>query len=187
MKSHLQLEVREGDILRQPDVEAVVIPTSDYLMLSGELGGRVRAEAGEEVDREAQAKGPVNIGDVEISGAGRLPLRHLLHAAVIGLRQEDVARFKEVRSLSGSDVIAAATLNSLDVANLHRVLSLAMPPLAASETEVPLSLCAELMVRAITDWSKANPESVLQRVVIVCPDGVSYEVFDRKAIETKAA
>jgi O-acetyl-ADP-ribose deacetylase (regulator of RNase III) len=183
----LQLELRSGDLLQQFDVDAIVLPASDYLLLGGRLGGEVRRRGGEEIDREAQRLGPVGLGDAVATTAGRLPFRCIIHAAVYGLAQDDLRRPKQKGTFTEGEVIAGATLNALSLAQLHRLHSIAMPPLGVEAADFPADQVADIMLGHIHEFAKANPESSLEKIVIVASDQPTYRIFQEKMIQSRAA
>src|SRR5438067_13447722 len=56
MESKLRIEIRLGNLTDQNDVEAIVNPTNDYLMLNGTTGGEIRKRGGDAIDRKRRAK-----------------------------------------------------------------------------------------------------------------------------------
>lgn len=67
---------------RIPDADALILPTSTTLRLLGGMAGAVSVAAGAEVEREAVASAPVNIGKIVATGAGRLTVGRIFHVAV---------------------------------------------------------------------------------------------------------
>jgi O-acetyl-ADP-ribose deacetylase (regulator of RNase III) len=187
MQARLQIEIRYGKLLRQTDVQAIVIPSNDYLMLTGRFGGEVRRQGGEQLDGEAQRLGPVGLGDVVSTSAGLLPFRCILHAAIYGLAQDDLRRPKQKGTFTEGEVIAAATLNALNLAQIHKLVSIALPPLGVEESDFPADQCADIMLGHIHDFAQTNADSPLRQVVIVVADEATYRIFQSKIIQSRAA
>src|SRR5437660_8004179 len=76
-------EVVEGDITKL-EVDAIANAANDRLWMGAGVAGAIKRAGGEEIEREAVAKGPIAIGDAVATGAGDLPARHVIHAAVMG-------------------------------------------------------------------------------------------------------
>ena len=68
----LELEVVEGDIAALA-VDAVANAANDRLWMGAGVAGALKRAGGEEIEREAVAKGPIAVGDAVATGAGRLP------------------------------------------------------------------------------------------------------------------
>ena len=187
MESKLRIEIRLGNLTDQNDVEAIVNPTNDYLMLNGTTGGEIRKRGGDAIDTEAQSKGQIALGEAVHTSAGKLPFRHIIHAAVIGLRQEDLQVKKHAGSATSGEIIGAATLNALDLANFLGLESVAFPPLGVADADYPAVNCADVMLGQIRAYASNNPESSLKRVIIVAPDRETFQTFDRKTIQQMAS
>jgi O-acetyl-ADP-ribose deacetylase (regulator of RNase III) len=187
MESKLRIEIRLGDLTEQNDVDAIVNPTNDYLMLSGTIGGAIRKRGGDAIDREAQSKGQIALGEAVHTSAGKLPFRHIIHAAVIGLRPEDLQVKKRPGSATSGDIIGAATLNALDLANFLGLMSIAFPPLGVADADFPPLQCADVMLNQIRAFGSAHPDGSLKRVVIVAPDQATFQMFNGKTIQQMAS
>src|ERR1051325_11465958 len=79
----MQLEVVEGDIAAL-EVDAVANAANDHLWMGAGVAGALKRAGGEEIEREAVAKGPVPLGTAVATSAGRLRAKHVLHGAVMG-------------------------------------------------------------------------------------------------------
>ncbi|HZU21666.1 MAG TPA: macro domain-containing protein, partial [Terriglobales bacterium] len=118
MKSHLVLEIRPGALLDQADVQAIVVPTNTELMLTGTLGGELKAQAGAAIDAEAQRRGPIALGEATHLQTPALPFRYIILAAVVGLRPDDLNREQQAGTFTAGRTISEATLNALDQAHI---------------------------------------------------------------------
>ena len=79
----MRLEVVEGDIAAL-EVDAVANAANDHLWMGAGVAGALKRAGGEEIEREAVAKGPIPLGSAVETGAGRLAARWVLHGAVMG-------------------------------------------------------------------------------------------------------
>lgn len=109
----MRMEVRQGDITQQPDMDAIVNAANTDLALGAGVAGAIRRRGGDEIDRDARAQGPIKLGAAVATSAGRLPNRWVIHAAAMGYRAEDDLIPKRAGSLSSAAIIRQATLNSL--------------------------------------------------------------------------
>ncbi|MGH3016295.1 MAG: macro domain-containing protein, partial [Gaiellaceae bacterium] len=79
----MKLEVVEGDITRL-EVDAIANAANDRLWMGAGVAGAIKNAGGEEIEHEAVAKGPIEVGDAVATGAGRLDARYVIHGAVMG-------------------------------------------------------------------------------------------------------
>jgi O-acetyl-ADP-ribose deacetylase (regulator of RNase III) len=179
----MRIEVRQGDITQQPDVDAIVNAANTDLALGAGVAGAIRRRGGEEVDREARAQGPVKLGTAVLTSAGNLPNRWVIHAAAMGYRSEDDLVPKRAGSLSSAAIVRDATLNSLQRAEEAGARSIAFPALATGVAAFPVDECAAAMMAAVRQYDSQNPRSAIQRVVFVLYGRSDYEHFQRALSE----
>jgi O-acetyl-ADP-ribose deacetylase len=145
----MELEVVEGDIT-ELDVDAVANAANNGLWMGAGVAGAIKRAGGEEIEREAIALGPIQVGQAVATSAGRLKAKHVVHAAVMG---QDLQ--------TSAELIAQATRRTLEVADELGVRSLALPAFGTGVGGFPIERCAELMV---TEARAFEPDS-LERVV----------------------
>src|SRR4051794_40707903 len=100
----LTLEIADGDIAAQ-STDAVVNAANNAFWMGSGVAGALKARGGSSIEAEAMAQGPFEAGECVVTSAGRLPARHVIHAAV--MRQD-------LRTTAG--FIERATRNSLALA-----------------------------------------------------------------------
>jgi O-acetyl-ADP-ribose deacetylase (regulator of RNase III) len=161
----LELEVVEGDIAAL-EVDAVANAANDRLWMGAGVAGALKRAGGEEIEREAVAKGPIVLGDAVATGAGRLPARWVIHAAVMG---QDLQ--------TSAEAIEKATRRTLEVADEIGAESLALPAFGTGVGGFPLDECARLMVAAV----RAHEPSTLRRVIFAVY-GTEAEAAFRNAL-----
>ena len=177
----MRIEIRQGDITAQPDVDAIVNAANADLALGAGVAGAIRRKGGDEIDREARAQGPIPLGEAVATTAGRLPNKFVIHAAAMGYRPEDARVPKRPGSMSSAAIIRDATRNSLLRAEERKLASIAFPALATGVAAFPVEECAEVIIGAVREFAHAHPESSVQRVVFVLYGAADYEVFRRHA------
>jgi len=180
-RSPLHIEITQGDITDQPDIDAIVNAANTDLALGAGVAGAIRRKGGDEIDREAQAKGPIRLGEAAATSAGRLPNRYVIHAAAMGYRTEDRRVTKRPGSQSSAEIIAEATKNSLKRAEELKLESIAFPALATGVARFPVDECAEAMIGAVRAYEQEHPTSSIQRVRFVLFGREDYETFERAA------
>jgi len=175
----MQIEVRQGDITAQPDVDAIVNAANTDLALGAGVAGAIRRKGGDEIDRAARALGPIRLGEAAATSAGRLPNKYVIHAAAMGYRPEDERVPKRPGSLSSAHIIRDATLNSLRRAEERKLSSIAFPALATGVAAFPVDECAATMIGAVRDYARTNPKSSIEHVVFVLFGEGDYQTFKR--------
>ncbi|HKP18140.1 MAG TPA: macro domain-containing protein [Gaiellaceae bacterium] len=145
----MELEVVNGDIAAL-EVDAVANAANNHLWMGAGVAGALKRAGGEEIEREAVAKGPIEVGDAVATGAGRLPARWVIHAAVMG---QDL--------VTDARLIRRATRRALEVADELGAESLALPAFGTGVGGFPLDDCARIMV----EEARRFEPSTLRRVV----------------------
>ena len=145
----MRLEVVEGDIAAL-DVDAIANAANNYLWMGAGVAGAIKRAGGEEIEREAVAKGPIEIGEAVVTGAGRLRARHVIHGAVMG---------QDLRTSAA--LVERTTRRCLEVADDLGACSVALPAFGTGVGGFPLGECARIMVAAV----QAYEPRALERVV----------------------
>ena len=144
-----ELSVVEGDITAL-DVDAIANAANDHLWMGAGVAGAIKRAGGDEIEREAVAKGPIGVGDAVATTAGRLKARYVIHGAVMG---------QDLRT--SPDLIGRTTLRCLEVADELSAASLALPAFGTGVGGFPLDECARIMVAAARGFEGRS----LRRVV----------------------
>jgi O-acetyl-ADP-ribose deacetylase len=159
----VQLEVVEGDIT-QLDVDAIANAANDRLWMGAGVAGAIKRVGGEEIEREAVAKGPIAVGDAVATGAGALKARWVVHGAVMG---------QDLRTDAG--LVRMTTASCLRVADELGAESLALPAFGTGVGGFPLDECARLMVE---EARRFDPRA-LRRVVFAVYGDEARQAFER--------
>lgn len=136
-----RIRVRQGD-LTTFEGDAIVNAANERLVLDTGVAGAVRQAGGPTIQEECDRHGAIRLGDAVITGGGKLPVRHVIHAAIIGDEPTTPA------------VVSQATAASLRLAAEHGIARLAMPVLGSGVGRIPLRDAAAAMldtIRASTD------------------------------------
>lgn len=175
----MRIEIRQGDITEQPDVDAIVNAANTDLVLGSGVAGAIRRKGGNIVDEEGQRQAPIKLGEAAVTTAGTLPNKFVIHAAAMGYRAEDRAVPKKPGTDSSADIIRNATLNSLLRAEERKLNSIAFPALATGVAGFPVEECAEVMITAARDYAAAIPESSIELVAFVLFTPGDFRTFER--------
>ena len=146
----MRVEVVEGDIAAL-EVDAIANAANDRLWMGAGVAGALKRAGGEEIEREAVAKGPIPLGEAVETGAGRLRARWVVHGAVMG---------QDLRT--SPDLVRRTTASCLRLADELGARSLALPAFGTGVGGFPLADCARIMV----DEVRAHRLRSLERVVL---------------------
>jgi O-acetyl-ADP-ribose deacetylase (regulator of RNase III) len=131
---HGSIEVVQGDIADQ-DTVAIVNAANNHLWMGGGVAGAIKRKGGEEIETEAVAKGPVEVGEAVLTSGGSLAASYVIHAAVMG---QDLH--------TDEKKIKAATKNSLALAEKTGISSLSFPALGTGVGGFSVFHCSRIMI-----------------------------------------
>ncbi|HEV8469100.1 MAG TPA: macro domain-containing protein [Candidatus Limnocylindria bacterium] len=176
----MRIEIRQGDISDQPDLDAVVNAANTELWMGSGVAGALKRRGGEAVEREAVGQGPIALGDAVRTSAGALPNHHVIHAAAMSYRAEDEPVPKRAGSRSSADIIRRATLRSLALAEEAGDRSIGFPALATGVGGFPIAECAEVMIASAHDYARDHPKATLELVAFVVRSDEDRRAFERE-------
>lgn len=160
----------QGDVTKVP-VEAIVNAANNALRMGGGVAGAIKRAGGKEIEEEAVKKGPIPIGEAAVTGAGKLPAKYVIHAAVMGL---DL--------VTDGGKIRAATRNSLLRAKELGMKSIAFPALGTGVGGFPYHDAARIMVEAVAQHIKG--QTSLEEIIFALFGQEAYQAF-QKEVEAK--
>ena len=147
--AELELSVVDGDITAL-EVDAIANAANDALWMGAGVSGAIKRAGGEEIEREAVAKGPIEAGEAVATGARRLPAKWVIHGAVMG---------QDLRT--DANLVRRTTESCLRVADELGARSLALPAFGTGVGGFPLEECAEIMVSAARAFEATSLERVI--------------------------
>jgi O-acetyl-ADP-ribose deacetylase (regulator of RNase III) len=166
----MELEVREGDIAGV-EADAVANAANDRLWMGAGVSGAIKQAGGEEIEREAVALGPIELGDAVATGAGRLNARHVVHGAVMG---------QDLRT--SEDLVRRTTRRCLEVADELGARTLALPAFGTGVGGLPLETCAGAMVGEVRAFEPAS----LERIVFAVYGAEAERIFSEAVADQDA-
>jgi O-acetyl-ADP-ribose deacetylase len=164
----MELVVVEGDITAL-EVDAVANAANNELWMGAGVAGAIKRAGGAEIEQEAVALGPIELGEAVATGAGRLKARHVIHGAVMG---------QDLRT--DADLVERTTRRCLALADELGSRSLALPAFGTGVGGFPLDECARIMVGEARTFEPTNLERVIFAVY-----GAEAESAFRAALESK--
>jgi len=161
-----KLKLVIGDITEQ-DVEAIVNSANDRFWMGSGVAGVIKKKGGEQIELDAMRQGPVIIGEVVVTGAGTLPFKNIIHAAVMG---QDLVTSK--------DAIENATENIIRKADELKLKSVAIPALGTGVGHFPAEESADAIIKYSIDGLLDTKH--IQEIRIVLSSQGIYNIFEQK-------
>ncbi len=131
-----RIRVRQGDITTF-EGDAIVNAANNRLILGAGVAGAIRRAGGPTIQEECDRHGPIDVGEAAITGAGKLGVQYVIHAAAMGDRP------------ASEETIRDATTASLRLAAQYGVATIAFPVLGSGVAGFPFRRAAEVMLDAI--------------------------------------
>ncbi|GIW29904.1 MAG: hypothetical protein KatS3mg075_597 [Meiothermus sp.] len=128
-----RIQVAQGDITEFAG-DAIVNAANNHLILGSGVAGAIRRRGGPSIQEECDRHGPIRVGEAALTGAGQLPVRKVIHAAVLGDQPATL------------DTVRSATQAALRLALEHRLHRLAFPLLGTGVGGLDVPQVVEVML-----------------------------------------
>ncbi|NMB17114.1 MAG: Appr-1-p processing protein [Firmicutes bacterium] len=145
----MECVIKQGDISLE-EADALVNAAGTSLVMGSGVAGALRRQGGEEINRDAVAKGPIGLGEAVVTPAYRLKAKYVIHAAAM-------PHYGDGRATSHS--IREATLNALLKADELGCKTIAIPALGCGVAGFPLEEGLRLILTVIKDYRPRNLET----------------------------
>ncbi|MGI6207355.1 MAG: macro domain-containing protein [Anaerolineae bacterium] len=161
-----RIRLYKGDIT-ELDTDAIVNAANSTLRMGAGVAGAIKRRGGDQIEREALAKGPIEVGEAIATGAGKLQARYVIHAASMG---PDL--------ITDEEKIRAATRNSLLLADELALRSVALPALGTGVGGYPTREAARIMVDEVLAHLERG--TGLELIVFALFSTPTYEAFQEE-------
>jgi O-acetyl-ADP-ribose deacetylase len=170
-----RVDVLVGDIadVATLQCEVYVVAANNELWMGSGAAGAIKRAAGEAVEREAQAQGPIQVGGAVLTSAGAMPppARALVHAAAMGFTDR-------TQIYASPETVAAATRKALELCEAGGYRSIALPALGTGVGGLDDGACAQAMVGAVAGHLAVA--SAIARVRFVVTTQARVDIFARE-------
>jgi O-acetyl-ADP-ribose deacetylase (regulator of RNase III) len=159
------LELTQGDIT-DLDTDAIVNAANTALTLGGGVAGAIRRKGGPKIQEECNRIGGIHVGGAVKTTGGNLKAKYVIHA--VGPRhgeEHEDAKLKD------------ATLNSLILADKHKLKTIAFPAISTGIFGFPKDRCATIMLSTTIAYLEGPTK--LEKVVFCLYDQNTFEIFKR--------
>ncbi len=150
------LELVEGNIVKQDDVDAIVNAANAQLRTGGGVAGAIHNAAGPGLTEETRPLAPIQPGEAVITGGHDLPNDHVIHVLgpVYG------------RDEPSDELLRACYENALDRAEENNVASVAFPAISTGAFGFPMKPAARIAVETVLDRTSHLDAVELVRFVL---------------------
>ena len=145
-----------GDIT-ELEVDAFVHDISPDMKLGSGFGGAIQMRGGIVIQKELDEIGSCPVGTAVVTGAGLLKADHIIHVNGPKFHESDT-----------EEKLRNATRSALERAQEKGVTTLAFPPIGTGLYQVPLDLCARVMMDTVAEY--LGEDTSLEEVVFVALD-----------------
>ena len=175
LSADLKLVVYQGDLTKE-NVDAIVNPANDRLQHGGgaagaivKAGGRSIQDASDDIMRKRRDR-PLQPGDVEVTEAGRLPCKFVVHA--VG------PIWNHHTPNTAKQLLYEAVSRSLFLASRNGAKSISVPAIGSGLYKVPVDVCAQVLFDAVINFAtNTNKSSHLKEIHFVNIDSPTNRAF----------
>jgi len=152
----MQIEFVVGNIVRQPDVDAIVNSANANLRFGSGVAGAIHSAAGPELEAYCRQFAPLALGAAVITPGFGLSNPFVIHVRAASYINDDAP--EECLDRAVRSVLAAARDTG--------VQTLAMPAIGTGVLKFPAALAAEIILNALRASSRTNPSVSLVRICL---------------------
>jgi len=155
-----------GDITKL-EADAIVNPANSQLIMGGGVAGAILRAGGNQIQKQALSRAPMQIGHAVATTAGKLKAKYVIHAPTM-------TRPAMAASL---DSVRAATKGALECAHQMHIQSLAFPGLGTGVGGLDLQDAANAIVEEIKSHIEAG--TTIKQIALVGYNSDLAKAFEK--------
>ena len=135
----ITIEIVQGDITKQSDIDAIVNAANAYLIAGGGVSGAIHRAAGPELEKECKKYAPIKVGQAVITKGYNLPNKYVIHC--LGPRYGiDKPEDK---------LLADCYINVIKLAEENKISSIAFPAISTGIFGYPIEEATKVVFETI--------------------------------------
>lgn len=170
MSHLLKLQIIQGDITAQADIDAAVNAANAGLKAGSGVCGAVLAAGGESIFEECEVIGHCPIGGAAVTGAGEMPNKIIVHA--VG------PIYHQYTPMGAQALLESAHIEAINAAAIAGCSSIAFPALSCGIYGYPIDEAAPV---ALESAAEAALNAGLSTVRFVLFSDADYATFKQAA------
>lgn len=152
----MKLEVVIGNIVKQPDVEAIVNSANANLRMGSGVAGAIHTAAGPKLEEYCRPFAPLELGAALITPGFKTPNRWIIH----------VRAAHYINNTEPERYLAFSISSMLNTARDNNIKSIAMPAIGTGVFKFPLILSARITAKTLTQYARNDNTGI--ELVRIC-------------------
>jgi O-acetyl-ADP-ribose deacetylase (regulator of RNase III) len=153
------------------DVDAIVNAANEQLLPGGGVCGAIHRAAGPELARACAAVAPCPTGQARLTPGFALPARYVIHA---------VGPVWQGGGAGEAQLLASAYRNALELADGHRLVSIAFPAISTGIFGYPLDSAATTAVATVQEFLERA--RTVREVLFACFSDEAVAAYRRAGV-----
>ena len=152
----MKIEIVVGNIVQQPDVDALVNSANANLRFGSGVAGAIHTAAGPELEQYCRRYSPIALGEAVVTPGFELPNSFVIHTRAASFINDD----------HPEKYLDLAVAQTLRVAKEAGIKSMAMPAIGTGVFKFPAELAAQIIINGMVIRSADYPEIHLVRICL---------------------